>query len=122
MDKTEGVLQRTATGTYIEGTSGNPKGRPKGSKNKVTLFKLQAEEAFRERNVERIDIVLDLILTAALDGDKNARKMVWDACMSKAGLTEDKNSGQKQSITVHRMNVVKHDKSAETNEEDISDE
>lgn len=100
-------MVRNAEGQFIAGTSGNALGRPKGSKNKVTILKLQAEEAFRDRNQDRIDIVLDLILTAALDGDSQARKMVWDACMSKAALAEDKTAGQKQAITVHRMTVMK---------------
>lgn len=104
-EKTEGTLVRTADGQYIAGVSGNPAGRPKGSKNRVTLLKLSAEEAFRDRNQNAIDAVLDEILHAALDGDKAARKMVWDACMSKAQVAEDKAAGGKQSITVHRMEV-----------------
>jgi hypothetical protein len=102
----EGELIRTAEGQYIQGQSGNPAGRPKGSKNKVTLLKLAAEEAFRDRNQNAIDAVLDQILHAALDGDKAARKMVWDSCMSKAAVAEDKAAGGKQSITVHRMEVT----------------
>lgn len=113
----EGKLIRTAEGQFIQGSSGNPGGRPKGSKNKVTLLKLQAEEAFRGRNQHAIDAVLDDILHAALDGDKSARKMVWDACMSKAAVAEDKAAGGKQSITVHRMNVVQSDVD-NTNEEE----
>jgi hypothetical protein len=105
--KDEGELVRTADGQFIEGKSGNPKGRPKGSKNKITLLKLQAEEEFRMGNTDRIQIVLDLILQAAMDGDAQARKMVWDANMSKAALAEDKNAGQKQQITVHRQ-VINH--------------
>ena len=116
----EGELVRTADGQFIKGTSGNPVGRPKGSKNRVTLFKLAAEEAFRDRNQLAIDAVLDQILHAALEGDKAARKMVWDACMSKAQVAEDKAAGGKQSITVHRMNVVQGD--VDNTEEDISDE
>lgn len=105
----EGKLVRTVEGQFIKGVSGNPVGRPKGSKNKVTLLKLSAEEAFRERNQNQIDAVLDEILHAALEGDKSARKMVWDACMSKAQVAEDKAAGGKQSITVHRMSVVQSD-------------
>jgi hypothetical protein len=120
-DSKEGVLVRTETGQFIAGTSGNPNGRPKGSKNKVTLLKLAAEEAFRDRNQNAIDAVLDQILGAALEGDTAARKMVWDACMSKAQVAEDKSAGGKQSITVHRMSVVQGDKTT-TIDEDLTDE
>ena len=118
MSADSGSLERTATGQFIKGVSGNPDGRPLGSKNKVTLLKLSAEEAFRGRNQKMIDHVLDEILHAALEGDKSARKMVWDACMSRASLSEDKNVGAKQEITVHRMSVVKN----ETPNEDKDDE
>ena len=116
-----GELIRNAEGQFVEGVSGNPKGRPKGSKNRITLLKMQTEEAFRERNQERLDIVLDLILQDALDGDKAARKMIFDAVISKANVQEDKAAGQKQTINVHRMQVVKGDTS-KTNEEESSHE
>ena len=116
-----GELIRNAEGQFVEGVSGNPKGRPKGSKNRITLLKMQTEEAFRERNQERLDIVLDLILQDALDGDKAARKMIFDAVISKANVQEDKSAGQKQTINVHRMQVVKGDTS-KTNEEESSHE
>jgi len=106
-DDSEGKLVRNTSGQFIAGVSGNPLGRPKGSKNKITVLKLVAEEAFRERNENAIDAVLDQILMSALEGDPTARKLVWDACMSKAQVTEDKTAGQKQLITVHRMEVNK---------------
>ena len=107
MSTKEGKLVRNAEGQWIEGTSGNPKGRPKGSKNRITLLKMQTEEAWRDRNQERLDTVLDMILQDALDGDKGARKMIFDAVISKANVQEDKSAGQKQQITVHKMTVTK---------------
>lgn len=101
----EGKLVRNAEGQFVEGHSGNPLGRPKGSKNRITLLKMQTEEAWRDRNQARLDTVLDMILQDALDGDKGARKMIFDAVISKANVQEDKTAGQTQKITVHRMEV-----------------
>jgi hypothetical protein len=109
------MVQNTK-GQFIEGNPGGP-GRPKGSKNQITLYKLMAEEAFRDRNAERIATVLDMIVQDALDGDKTAKKLVWDAAVSKANMTEDKTSGSKQEITVHRMQVVPRSDVDNTNEE-----
>lgn len=114
---TQGELVRNAEGQYVEGVSGNPRGRPKGSKNRITLLKMQTEEAWRDRNTERLDIVLDMILQDALDGDKAARKMIFDAVISKANVQEDKSAGQKQEITVHRMVVNKGDRDNDNNED-----
>ena len=109
-----GQLIRNADGQFVKGKSGNPAGRPKGSKNRITVYKLTTEEAWRERNQQRIDAVLDMILDDALDGDKAARKMVWDSSISKANVSEDKAAGNKQSITVHRMTVTKGENTSET--------
>ena len=114
--KTKGQLVKDPlTGQFIQGVSGNPSGRPLGSKNKVTVLKLAAEGAFRDRNQARIDAVLDQVLTAALEGDQQARKLVWDACISKAHVSEDKAAGGTQAITVHRM-VVNQNKKEEDDE------
>ena len=109
-----GKMVRNVEGQFIKGQSGNPAGRPKGSKNKITVYKLATEEAWRERNQRRIDTVLDMVLQDALEGDKAARKMVWDSSISKANISEDKAAGNRQSITVHRMTVTKGDNTSET--------
>lgn len=101
----EGTLIRNKEGQFVKGVSGNPSGRPKGSKNRITILKMQTEEAWRERNQEKLDELLDIIIQDALDGDKSARKMIFDSVISKANVQEDKAAGHKQQIRVHRMTV-----------------
>ena len=48
----------------------NPLGRPKGSKNEITLIKLAMESGFRTRNVEQINRILQGILDDAEAGDE----------------------------------------------------
>lgn len=104
---TSGKLVRSPEGNkFVKGVSGNPAGRPKGSKNKITLMKLAAEEAIRDSYDVSIKDVLGLIIAQALDGDRPSQKMVWDAVMSKSANPEDKNAGKGQGIVVKTMNIT----------------
>lgn len=114
IEPTEGVLtpeqctapaERSSKGTFLPGNTIGKGGRPKGSKNRITLLKQTMEEGFRENSGQKVAIILDQILDAAIEGDAQARKMVWDAHISKAAHQEDKTAGTKQAITVHRMTV-----------------
>jgi len=111
------LIKDPKTGQFIAGVSGNPNGRPKGSKNKITFLKLATEEAWRERNQDRLDTLLDMIVADAMDGDKAARKMIFETIVSKANVSEDKAAGNKQQITVHRM-VVNREGDDDNNEGD----
>ena len=42
------VNNRNSTGRFVQGSSGNPNGRPVGSKNKFTTLKAAFIEAFEE--------------------------------------------------------------------------
>ena len=76
------------------GQSGNPNGRPKGSKNKLTLLKIAIDERFRDGKFEKIEAILNNIIDLAMEGDRAAMKMVWDATISKNVIQEDKNQAQ----------------------------
>lgn len=60
-------------------------GRPKGSKNAITLLKLSMEQQARERNLSKIQQIIDGIFDAALEGDFDCRKLVWQSVMSRSG-------------------------------------
>ena len=100
------LANRAPDGRFVKGKSGNPAGRPAGSKNKVNLIKISMEEGFREGNFEKIAAILDNVVEDAMNGDKQARKMIWDACISKANLGEDKDGGDKApQIIIRHMEV-----------------
>jgi hypothetical protein len=75
-------------------------GRPKGSRNKITLIKLMAEEAVRDRNLDKMLQVCQQIIDDALDGDFNSRKLVWQSVMSKSGTDPSTSSEAAPTIIV----------------------
>jgi len=105
--KKKGDLVRNSKGQFVKGVSGNADGRPEGSKNRVTLMKIIAEEQFRGATADKIQLILHGILDAALEGDKQAQKLVWDAHISKANISEDKTAGSKQQINIRTMTIEK---------------
>jgi D-alanyl-D-alanine dipeptidase len=122
MAKSAGTLVRDKKGRFIKGKSGNPVGRPMGSKNVVTLQKLAVEEAFRADTSDNMAKVLQLVVMQALEGDKASQKLIWDANVSKQSITEDKSAGSKQEIKVrtvniHGRNVIEGEFIDETNED-----
>jgi len=92
-------------GKFVMGGKPGP-GRPKGSKNAITLQKLLLEEAVRGDLRDDMAKVIHLIVMQAMEGDKASQKLVWDANMSKQAISEEKNAGAKQQITVKTMNVT----------------
>jgi hypothetical protein len=75
-------------------------GRPKGSRNKITLIKLMAEEAVRDRNLNKMLQVCEAIIDDALAGDANCRKLVWQSVMSKSGVDPSTSSESAPTILI----------------------
>lgn len=86
---------------FKPGVSGNPAGRPKGSKNQITLLKESLELALREKSESRMAGVLDKALELALQGDTSMIKLLLELHMSK-GTTQDTGKGvEKVSININ---------------------
>lgn len=121
---TEIEKSRGKNGQFLPGVSGNPSGRPKGSKNVITTQKLIVEEAFRESQGADIQKVLALIVKQAMSGCKASQKLIWDSAVSKQTLAEDKTQGNRQEIHVRTMNVSRGDviEGEIVDEEEIQDE
>lgn len=116
------VVRDDSTGRFLKGVSGNPNGRPKGSKNKVTMLKLMVEEAVREDNADKMLQVANLIVNQALEGDKDSQKLVWASIMSKSAA--DNTVAGKESVQINISTTDSASKKAEiieVDDEDIED-
>lgn len=82
-------------------------GRPKGSRNKITLIKLMAEEAVRDRNLDKMLQVCQDIIEDALAGDFNSRKLVWQSVMSKSGVDPSTSSESAPTIVIKTDSPVR---------------
>ena len=81
----------TITTQFQKGKSGNPLGRPKGSKNKSTILR-EAMLAKTDRMLSKeVPKVLMVVLEAAKNGDMSAAKMILDRAVpvKKAGADDD---------------------------------
>ena len=89
------TIKRTEKGTFVKGVSGNPDGRPLGSKNRITTLKLMVEQLAREEHQDEAREVIALIFEQAKDGDHQSQKLIWEAHMSK-GIQEKDGSGKEK--------------------------
>ena len=105
------LVRDNTTGRFLKGVSGNPNGRPKGSKNKVTMLKLMVEEAVREDNADKMLQVANLIVNQALEGDKDSQKLVWASIMSKSAA--DNSVAGKESVQINISTTDSAPKKAE---------
>lgn len=92
------------SGQFPAGTSGNPKGRPRGSKGLKTIIrnvsarKVHLSERGKRRTVTALEALIETLLAAALKGDRHARLDFLRYCerfapeemetLAKASLTE----------------------------------
>lgn len=84
---------------FNKGESGNPAGRPKGSKNRSTIVKELFEFASSQKNVltgEQETLTQEQAITLAMllkanKGDVNAYKALMDSCYGAPKQTTDTN-------------------------------
>jgi hypothetical protein len=72
------------SGQFKKGRSGNPRGRPKGSKNIATIFaeavckKVKVRENNEIRTISKMQGVIEVALNKALKGDHHAFAKLMD--------------------------------------------
>ena len=83
----------------MPGESGNPDGRPKGARNRITLLKESLELQLREQAAPDLPGVLQKAVELALDGDRAMIKLLLEMHMAK-GHNEKENAVDKVEINI----------------------
>lgn len=86
-----GYRRPPASGRFKPGRSGNPKGRPKGTRNFVTLLQQELQQTVtvnengRKRKITRQQAMVKRIVANALNGDARAILLLIDI-LKRTGL------------------------------------
>lgn len=93
-------------GRFVKGQSGNPKGRPKGSKNAITLLKQGLELELREQAGPNMGAVLEKAVELALEGHPGMIKLLLDMHVSKSTGSDDVKGSEKVAIQINSAPVA----------------
>jgi hypothetical protein len=97
----EGGLVRDNKGRFVAGQSGNPLGRPRGTRNQITQLRENTELALRDyisspENARKALKALDQLFSQAADGDIGALKLLLDKVLPNVRAGADDGGGEKQ--------------------------
>lgn len=76
------VVPRDEKGRFPVGVSGNPAGRAKGAKNRITLARLILEEGLRQQLTKAGPDIMRKALKMALEGDDKIMRVLLDKMLA----------------------------------------
>ena len=88
---------------FKKGQSGNPLGRPKGSKNKITIMKLALELNLRKQLENDAHEILRKAIELAKNGDQAMIKLLVDKMVPTSKAMEDEPTKEKVQIFIDRL-------------------
>lgn len=102
------IAIRDEGGKFLEGASGNPAGRPVGTRSKLVKIKEKLELAVRENmTADRIGRIIHKMADMAEQGDVKAARLILDKFMSSASTAEDPEDAQvSRGITIRIENAT----------------
>lgn len=100
---------RDASGRFLAGVSGNPVGRPKGKRNRITELQQDLEIAIREHvPTEVLKNIITSMAAEALAGNTKAAKLIMDKFIPNAKDRDELEQGQR-AINIIIQNLTKDD-------------
>jgi hypothetical protein len=100
-----GSLVRDTSGKFVAGASGNPKGRAKGSRNAITIRRLETEQALRNFLAPKAKDILAKAVEMALAGNEKMLTVLLDKTLSSL-RTEDVGETKDTEIKVQINNLT----------------
>lgn len=91
--------ERRPVSKWRPGQSGNPAGRPKGVRNKITMMKEVLEGELRAQVGPQMAAVLAKAISMALDGNEQMIKLLVDKTVPTTKSREDEPS-QKEKVII----------------------
>ena len=110
--------KRTPAGQFVKGISGNPAGRAKGTKNKITLERLLLEEKLREALTIEGPKLLRRAIRMAFAGNDRVMRVILDKMLTTPRADDDSQTGDRD-IQVIVNNYTKPDKALKAIEGEV---
>lgn len=102
MENGQAVAKAPST-KFQKGVSGNPLGRPKGSKNKITLMKIALEGDLRTRLAKDAHEILAKAIEMAKLGDPAMIKLLVDKMIPTSKSVDDEPTKERVQIFIDRL-------------------
>ena len=77
-------INRNSDGTFANGVSGNPKGRPKGSSSIRDILRRVGTEEIPETNESKLEVIMRSVFQQAVEGKSWAVQFIADRLEGKA--------------------------------------
>jgi len=102
-DGSKEIIHRNNLGKFVKGVSGNPNGRPKGSKNRTAIIKQAMEEALTRHSAENFNAIVDQAVEMAKAGDKDMIKFILGDVLKE---TRRQESEDEESKKIGAINIT----------------
>jgi len=105
------VIKRGTKGEFVPGQSGNPAGRAKGTKNKITLARLLLESQLRDTLMQAGPKLMTQAVKQALGGNDRIMRVLLDKMLTTPRDAQEQDT-QDREINVVIQNLVTDQSSA----------